>query len=161
MADVRVRCGGGAHDADGRGSTSEDVARIEALVASPEPLIRLLVKLEQAYETDPVILAIAGCLALILAWRRRRTALGDVALVRLNSLFAGLKNRAADLSPGGQSHDAVLTAALYGFTALPSERFPYLDRVFPKPKSSGDSSGGDSGSSDGGGCGGGCGGCGG
>ena len=108
-----------------------------------------------------IILAIAGGVALIVAWRRRRTALGDVALVRLNSLFAGLKNRAADLSPGGQSHDAVLTAALYGFTALPSERFPYLDRVFPKPKSSGDSSGGDSGSSDGGGCGGGCGGCGG
>ena len=107
-----------------------------------------------------IILAIFGGIALIIAWRRRRTALGDSALDRLSSLFANLKNRADNLVPGGQDQDAVLTAALFGFSLLPAEQFPYLDRVFPTPKTSGDSSsGGDSGSSDsGGGCGGGCGG---
>ena len=112
-----------------------------------------------------VILTIAGSIALMAAWQKRRSALGDAALERLNSLFAKLKSRAADLVPGGQDHDAVLAAALFGLAILPSEQFPYINRVFPQPTTSGDSSGdsggGDSGSSDGGGCGGGCGGCGG
>ncbi len=109
-----------------------------------------------------IILAIVGGIALVVVWRRRRTALGDAALDRLNVLFANLKRRANDLVPGGQSNDAVLTAALFGFAALPVGSFPYLERVFPKQKSTGDSSsGGDSSSDGGGGCGGGCGGCGG
>ncbi len=110
-----------------------------------------------------IILAIVGGIALVVAWRRRRTGLGDAALDRLKTLFAKLKNHTADLVPGGQNNDAVLTAALFGMAALPVDSFPYLTRVFPKPKSSGDSSssGGDSSSDGGGGCGGGCGGCGG
>ena len=108
-----------------------------------------------------IILAIIGAIALVIAWRQRRTGLGDAALDRLNVLFANLKRRTSDLVPGGQSNDAVLTAALFGMAALPASSFPYIERLFPKPKSSGDG-GGDSGSSDGGGgCGGGCGGCGG
>lgn len=111
-----------------------------------------------------IVLALLGGSALVIAWRRRRTGLGDAARDRLRVLFARLKRRAVDLVPGGQSNDAVLTAALFGMAALPVDSFPYLARVFPKPKSGGDSGGGgDSGSSDGGGggCGGGCGGCGG
>lgn len=110
-----------------------------------------------------LVFALIGGIALAVAWRKRRTGLGDVALNRLKVLFAKLKRRANDLVPGGQSNDAVLAAALFGMAILPADSFPYLERVFPKSKSSGDSSsgGGDSGSSDGGGCGGGCGGCGG
>lgn len=110
-----------------------------------------------------IMLALAGAVALVICWRQRRTGLGDAALDRLKVLFANLKHRASDLVPGGQSNDAVLTAAVFGMAALPNERFPYLERVFPRPKSDNDSSGstGDGGSSDGGGCGGGCGGCGG
>jgi uncharacterized protein (TIGR04222 family) len=112
-----------------------------------------------------VILAVIGSIALTYAWRRRRTGLGDVALDRLKVLFANLKVRAGKLVPGGKNNDAVLTAAVFGMAALPAASFPYLQSLFPKPKS-GDSSdsGSDSGSSDGGGgcggggCGGGCGG---
>lgn len=109
-----------------------------------------------------LIFALIGGIALVIAWRRRRTGLGDAALDRLALLFADLKRRAANLVPGGQSNDAVLTAALFGLAILPADSFPYLARVFPKPKSGGDggSSSSDS-SSDSGGCGGGCGGCGG
>lgn len=110
-----------------------------------------------------IVLALIGGIALAVAWRRRRTGLGDAARDRLRVLFARLKRRAVDLVPGGQSNDAVLTAALFGLAALPVDSFPWLARVFPKPKSNSDGGGGDSGSSDGGGggCGGGCGGCGG
>ena len=109
-----------------------------------------------------LILALMGSITLVITWRRRRTGLGDAALVRLKVLFANLKRRSASLVPGGESNDAVLTAALFGFAALPAASFPYLERVFPKSKSGGDGGGGDSSSSDsGGGCGGGCGGCGG
>ncbi|CAG0967434.1 hypothetical protein BURK2_01085 [Burkholderiales bacterium] len=109
-----------------------------------------------------VMLAAAGCIATVMAWRKRRTGLGDAALARLEILFADLKRRAAQLVPGGQSNDAVLTAALFGMAALPAVSFPYLERLFPKRQSGGDSgSGGDGGSSGDGGGGGGCGGCGG
>jgi uncharacterized protein (TIGR04222 family) len=108
-----------------------------------------------------IIMALACGIALTMSWRRRRTGLGDAALNRLQVLFANLKRNSATLLPGGQSNDAVLTAAFFGIAALPSDRFPYLERVFPKPQSSGDGGGGDGGGSGGGGCGGGCGGCGG
>lgn len=116
------------------------------------------------------LVALIGGIALIAAWRRRRTGLGDAALERLKVLFAKLKRNSSDLVPGGESNEAVLTAALFGMMVLPEDSFPYMQRVFPQPKSGGggdggsgggDSSGSDSGSDSGGGCGGGCGGCGG
>ena len=109
-----------------------------------------------------LVLALIGGIALIAAWRRRRTGLGDAALERLKVLFAKLKRNSSDLVPGGESNEAALTAAVFGLAVLPVESFPYIERVFPKPTSGGDGGGGDSSSSDsGGGCGGGCGGCGG
>ena len=109
-----------------------------------------------------LVLALIGGVALIAAWRRRRTGLGDAALERLKVLFAKLKRNSSDLVPGGESNEAALTAAVFGLAVLPVESFPYIERVFPKPTSGGDGGGGDSSSSDsGGGCGGGCGGCGG
>jgi uncharacterized protein (TIGR04222 family) len=113
-----------------------------------------------------LVLALIGGVALIAAWRRRRTGLGDAALERLKVLFAKLKRNSSDLVPGGESNEAVLTAALFGMMVLPEDSFPYIQRVFPQPKSGGGGDGGSgggdsSGSDSGGGCGGGCGGCGG
>ncbi len=108
-----------------------------------------------------VMLAAAACIATIIVWRKRRTGLGDAALARLETLFGDLKRRAAQLVPGGQSNDAVLTAALFGLAALPQGSFPYLERVFPQRRSDGDSGSGGDGGSSGDGGGGGCGGCGG
>ncbi len=112
-------------------------------------------------------LALIGSVALIAAWRRRRTGLGDATLARLKVLFAKLKRNSSRLVPGGESNEAVLTAAVFGLAVLPVDSFPYIERVFPKPTSGGDGGGGGdsggtgSGGSDSGGCGGGCGGCGG
>lgn len=109
-----------------------------------------------------IVFAAIGVAALIGVWRRRRSGLGDAALERLERLFAGLKLRADQLLPGGQSHEAALAAALFGFGVLPAERFPYVRRLFRGNDAGGGDGGCDAGdSSDGGGCGGGCGGCGG
>lgn len=110
-----------------------------------------------------IMLTLVGCGALAAAWRLRRTGLGDAALERFNVLFADLTRRAGELAPGGEGHEAALTAALFGFAALPTATYPYLQHLFPKPQSGGDGDGGgDSGGSSGGcGGGGGCGGCGG
>lgn len=114
-----------------------------------------------------VALALVGAIALAMAWRRRRTGLGDAAIDRLRLLFARLKRRPDELRPGGESNDAVLTAALFGMGLLPQNQFPFLER-FPNRKSNKDEGGGGvegnsgGGSDGGGGCGGGgCGGCGG
>ncbi len=114
-----------------------------------------------------LLFATIGGIALIVAWRRRRTGLGDAALERLARLFAGLKLRASQLQPGGQSHEAALAAALFGFEILPAAGFPWLRRLYPPSSGSGGDGGGsssDSSCDSGGGasdCGGGCGGCGG
>lgn len=77
------------------------------------------------------LVALIGGIALIAAWRRRRTGLGDAALERLKVLFAKLKRNSSDLVPGGESNEAVLTAALFGMMVLPEDSFPYMQRVFP------------------------------
>lgn len=99
---------------------------------------------------------------------RERTLLGDRVLADLKSLFQGLQARGSSLKAGGETNEAALLAALYGISALPSESFPYIDKLFPKASANESSSSSSScgasscGSSGGGGCGGGgCGGCGG
>ncbi|HTY98566.1 MAG TPA: TIGR04222 domain-containing membrane protein [Rhodocyclaceae bacterium] len=106
-----------------------------------------------------MILALVCAVFLHRAYRNRRTGLGDKALARLAILFARLKRDAKRIIPGGGNQDLALAVAVFGVAILPAETFPYLARLYPKPKSSG-GNGGDSGSSSGG-CGGGCGGCGG
>jgi len=113
-----------------------------------------------------IILAFMTAVALFLAYRKRITGLGEAVLDRLKILFASLKRRAKKITPGGSEHDATVLAAIFGLAALPSDAFPFVDRLYPKNSkwdSSGDDGGfiGDSngGSCDGGGCGGG--GCGG
>ncbi len=115
-----------------------------------------------------ILLAIICAVALVIAYRKRLTALGADTLRGLERLYAGAKRRIAQSVSPADSFDASLVAAVFGLAALPADQFPFLARVFPPPKSS-HSGGTDSGSScsscgsscGGGGCGGGCGGCGG
>lgn len=123
--------------------------------------------------TNIIFLIISAIVFTIVCWKvvnRRRTRRGDETMQDLQRLFERLKNRALSLVPGGANADAVMLAAVFGVTALPSSGFAYAHRLFRKSKkSSGDSGssggcgsscGSSSGSSCGGG-GGGCGGCGG
>jgi uncharacterized protein (TIGR04222 family) len=121
--------------------------------------------------TNIVFLIVFAIVFAIVCWNvvnRRRTRRGDETMQDLQRLFARLRDRALSLVPGGASADAVMLAAIFGVTALPSARFAYAHRLFRKSKSSDSSSGGGCGSSCGsssgsscGGGGGGCGGCGG
>jgi len=99
----------------------------------------------------------------------RLTARGTAMLKDVQTLYAGLKDRAASLRPGGATIEPMMLAAAFGVGALAGEGFAYTATLFPRPRrSSGGSSWGDSGSGGsscgsscgGGGCGGGCGGCG-
>jgi uncharacterized protein (TIGR04222 family) len=115
-----------------------------------------------------IVLAIICAVALVVAYRKRLTALGADTLRGLERLYAGAKRRITQSVSISDGFEASLVAAVFGLAALPVGQFPYLARVFPPPKSS-SGGGSDSGSScsscgsscGGGGCGGGCGGCGG
>lgn len=112
-----------------------------------------------------VVLAVVCAVALVIAYRKRLTALGADTLRGLERLYTGARQRLAQSVSGNDSFETSLVAAVFGLAALPAAHFPFLERVFPPPKSS-QSDGSDGGSSCGsscgsGGCGGGCGGCGG
>lgn len=126
-----------------------------------------------------IILTVIFLLGLSYIYKKERTGLGDRVLTDLRILFKGLKDRGNSIKSGGESNELALLAAVFGVTALPSVSFPYIEKLFPKSKSSvsyitsnkGDSNGfscgwssftcGGGSSCGGGGCGGGCGGCGG
>lgn len=112
-------------------------------------------------------------LALFFSWavsrviERPRTGAGDKALAELRALFASLRARVDQLSPGGATNEMALVAAVYGVGTLPDVRFPFVRKLYRRatsPRSSGSACGsgcGGGGGGDGGdGCGGGCGGCG-
>lgn len=109
--------------------------------------------------------ALAAISALLLwrLWRRRLTFAGDAALADLKTLFKRLKSRASALKAGGESNEMAMLIAVFGLAALPATAFPFVEKLYPQPRSessgSSDSSGSSCGSSCGGGCGGG--GCGG
>lgn len=95
------------------------------------------------------------------------TGRGAVALADLRTLFARLRTRAPRLTPGGETNEMALLAAVFGLAALPPRVFPYVQQMYGQRPGGGDSdsSSGGCGSSDGGGSsgcggGGGCGGCG-
>lgn len=95
-----------------------------------------------------------------------RTAVGESYLASICSMFTGLQERAASIRPGNGSRDLLWLTALFGAATLPASAFPFVQHLWPKPRTasgSGCSScGGGGGSSGcgGGGGGGGCGGCG-
>ena len=98
--------------------------------------------------------------------RAVRTARGNALLADVRRLFQRLRDRAGELRPGQATADLALAAAVFGVAVLPGDRFDYVQRLFPKARSStssacGSSCGSSCGGGGGGGCGGGCGGCGG
>ena len=132
------------------------------------------------------LLLLSGLIVWLLVsqYRRKRTFLGDRVVRDLQKLFVGLMARAPHLKAGGATNEAALAAAIFGLSALPYSRFPYVEKIFKKKVSSTgtnsydcgtglDDCGSSFGSSNasgcgsscgsscgGGGCGGGCGGCG-
>jgi uncharacterized protein (TIGR04222 family) len=110
-----------------------------------------------------VILSIAFCVALWIAYRKRLTGLGEAMMEDLKELFERLKDRANTLRAGGKTNEAALLAAVFGLSALPATGFPYIRKLFPAKNKSNSScsSCGSSSSSCGSSCGGGGGGCGG
>jgi len=108
-----------------------------------------------------IILAAIGLLLVWLLVRRPRTHLGNRMLKDLRRLFGALRQRAGTIRPGSMTSDAMLLAAVFGISALPSTGFADLHRVYKKAASSGGGCGSACGSGCGGGGGGGCGGCGG
>ena len=115
----------------------------------------------------PAVVAVYA--VIIVCGVKQRTPLGQRALSQLRELTSRLRQRAAELRPGGASTDALLLAGVFGVGALPTEAFPLLTKIYPHANinvggnsgrdSCGSSCGGGGGSC-GGGCGGGCGGCG-
>lgn len=113
-------------------------------------------------------------LALFLSWavsrvvERPRTGAGDKALAELKALFAGLRARVDQLSPGGATNEMALVGAVFGVGTLPDVRFPFVRKLYRRATTAnsggtacGSGCGGGGGGDGGGdGCGGGCGGCG-
>jgi len=118
-----------------------------------------------------VTLALVVPVIVIFIQRSRRTALGHRVLDDLKTLFSRLRDRAAEIQPGGATNELALLAGVFGLSALSGAAFEHAERLFPNEarvsesgytgddnSSSGSSSCGSS--CGGGGCGGGCGGCG-
>ena len=82
-------------------------------------------------------------------------------LRHLQALMERLKLAAQRVAPGGSTNEALLLASTFGLYALPLDRFPFVEALFPRPGPSIEASF-DSGDSCSSGCGGGggCGGCG-
>jgi uncharacterized protein (TIGR04222 family) len=125
-------------------------------------LIKIAVAIDRG-RYNIVFLVILAVIALWAAWRfvrRRRTSLGNRMLKDLRRLLHALRQRAASIRPGAMTSDAMLLAAVFGLSALPSTGFADLLRVYKKSASTGSGCGSSCGSGCGGGDGGGCGGCG-
>lgn len=133
--------------------------------------VKIVVALARGH-TNIAFLVVSAIVFVLICRRivkRRRTRRGDELLHDLRRLFARLRDRARNLSPGGANADAALLAAVFGVAALPASGFGYAHRLFRKSSKSdsgggsscGSSCGSSSGSSSCGGGGGGCGGCGG
>jgi uncharacterized protein (TIGR04222 family) len=140
--------------------------------------LKIYVALERG-RTNVVFLLILMIVAIAIAAKLsspRLTARGAAMLADVQTLYSGLKERAALIRPGGATIEALMLAATFGVGALAGDAFAYTKVLFPRAKSMAtgssygsscgsscsSSSGGSCGSScGGGGCGGGCGGCGG
>lgn len=78
-----------------------------------------------------VLFTILLCIALTLAYKRRRTALGDQVMQDLGTLFERLRARADQLKSGGDTNEVALLAAVYGISSL-SSGHAYVKALFPK-----------------------------
>jgi uncharacterized protein (TIGR04222 family) len=117
-----------------------------------------------------VVMMIAAMVIAAFTTFKRLTARGKETLSDVTNLYSGLRTRVNSLSPGSESAELAMFAAVFGVAALATTPFAYAQTLFPRAtnNSSCGSSCGSSdsssscGSSDGGSScgGGGCGGCG-
>lgn len=129
---------------------------------------KVLVALEHG-RTNILYLVALMIIAIVVAYKAsfpRLTGLGRNMLKDVQTLYAGLKERATFIRSGGATIEPMMLAAAFGVGALAGDGFGYTKTLFPRARqpaagsSCGSSCGSSSGSSCGGGCGGGCGGCG-
>lgn len=109
-----------------------------------------------------IALALIFTVILFAVWRVRRTGAGDAAVADMKQLFKRLKDRAGNLKSGGQTNELAMLLGVFGLSAVSASAFPFIEKLYPAPRSDSSSSCGSSSScssSCGGGCGGG--GCGG
>jgi len=128
-------------------------------------MIKLVLAVERGHSNVVflIMVAIASLFAVWLPVRSRRTRLGDRMLADLRRLFAALRRRAATIRRGEMTGEAMLLAAVFGLSALPSGAYIDLLQAYHRVDQAKGSSGCGSGCGSGGsGCGGGggCGGCG-
>jgi uncharacterized protein (TIGR04222 family) len=86
-------------------------------------------------DADVLGLLIVTFIALSYAWaiaRHRISAAGRHALESLQGL---LERTARRLEAGGATNAALLYASAFGVWALPPDEFPFVEVLFPKPKS--------------------------
>lgn len=134
--------------------------------------IKVAVAVARGHFNVAILLVMMVLFAAIAVGQRpiESTGRGKVALANLQTLFARLRTRAPRMTPGGETNEMALLAAVFGFSALPPRVFPYVQQMYgPKPgagdsgsssSACGSSDGGGGGGSSGCGGGGGCGGCG-
>jgi uncharacterized protein (TIGR04222 family) len=139
--------------------------RIQLLILALAALLgvggmKLLVAL-QAGRTNVGFLIVMMIIATVVAVKFSdpyQTALGDLYLESIRSMFKGLQERASTIRPGSGSRELLWLTALFGTAALPTAAFPFVPQLWPRGSSTG--GGANCGtSSGGGGCGGGGGGC--
>jgi uncharacterized protein (TIGR04222 family) len=70
------------------------------------------------------LLAAFFCGVAIKYYNPFRTALGEMLLADLRTLFQSLKNRASTIRAGGATGEAALLMAVFGINALPGATFP-------------------------------------
>jgi uncharacterized protein (TIGR04222 family) len=78
---------------------------------------------------------------------RRRTTLGNRVVQDFQSLFSGLRERAAYIAPGGATNELSLLLGIYGVVALEGAAREQFAALYPAPPPSSWASGGSSGSS--------------
>ena len=106
------------------------------------------------------ILMVLGAIVIVKLRGGYRTVLGDSCFSSIRGMLRKLRDRATTIKPGSGSRDLLWLTALFGAAALPTEAFPLVPTLWPKPRptSLALGGGGDGGIGDGGG---GCGGSGG
>ena len=53
----------------------------------------------------------------------------------LKTLFKRLKSRASALKAGGESNEMAMLIAVFGLAALPATAFPFVEKLYPQPRS--------------------------
>ena len=78
------------------------------------------------------MLTIVATVLAVAAAHPRLTGRGGRLLKDLQVLFDGVKQRRSTIVPGGASVELPLLAAVFGLSAVPNSRFPYVKKLFPK-----------------------------